>query len=324
MKTKLLYVLVSGPGDMYLEQAFISAASARKHNPEARIELLTDSATFSGISSRGQIAEDFLKLFDNIVRADLDPSLPGFKRSRLLKTGMRSYIEGDFLYIDSDTVIAKALDAIDGIDASIAACADLHCTFADHPHRDATISLCRKAGFDASSEQVYFNGGVMLVRDTPEASEFFRLWHENYLLSYDSGIRQDQPSLSRTNASLGHIVKELEGFWNCQLQYGTRFLKDAYIVHYVCTYIHSGEEGKLFRLNDPSTLLKVRTGGLASVEDIIEDPSCGIAPCARLFAGEDLYFFRTRRYRWMRKRFRRNRFSLLEFILKVCDHIKSA
>ena len=41
----------------------------------------------------------------------------------------------------------------------------------------------------------------------------------------------------------------------------------------------------------------------------------------QLFAGEDLYFFRTRRYRALRKGFRRGKFSMLEFLLKVRDHL---
>jgi len=47
----------------------------------------------------------------------------------------------------------------------------------------------------------------------------------------------------------------------------------------------------------------------------------GFAPVVRVTVGEDLHFFQTRRYRWLRSRFRRGRFSLLEFLLKVKDHL---
>lgn len=322
MTTQLLYVLACGTEGFYFEQALVSATSARLRNPGARILLLTDTATEAALKSRGAQAEAFLRLFDRVIPVELDPALPAMKRSRLLKTGMRDYVDGDFCYIDSDTIVARPLDELDAIAGPLAACADLHCRFADHPHRSATLSLCRRAGFDASGEPVYFNGGLMLVREDPRAREFFHRWREYYLEGYEKGIRQDQPSLARANASLGHPLQELDGRWNCQLQHGVRYLGSAFIVHYVCTNVSSGEERKLFALNDPETLLRVRAEGPAAVEDILEDPFRGLASCTQLSAGEDLHFFRTRRYRAMRARYRRGRFSLHEFVLKVLAHLK--
>ena len=43
MKTKILYVLVSSEADVYLEQALVSAYSARRHNPDAVLTLLSVS-----------------------------------------------------------------------------------------------------------------------------------------------------------------------------------------------------------------------------------------------------------------------------------------
>lgn len=322
MLTQLAYILVCGTEGYYFEQALVSASSARRTNPAARMVLLTDTATDAALSARGGRAEEFRRLFDRIIPIELDPSLPAMKRSRLLKTGMRSFLEGDFLYIDTDTLIERPLDPIDAVPGPLAAVADLHCRFPDHPHRTATINLCRRADFDASGEEVYFNSGVMLVRDCPQAHEFFRLWREYYLKGYEQGLRQDQPTLAQANASMGHPMQELPGFWNCQLQHGVRFLRDAYVVHYVCTNITSGEERKLFALNDPDVLQSVRVEGVSAVEEILSDPFAGLAACSQLCAGEDLHFFRTRRYRAMRARYRRDRFSLLEFLLKVRDHLK--
>ena len=100
MKIKLLYILVSSPEDVYLEQAYVSATSARRRNPQAYLTLLTDTATEATLGSRGPQDEAFRALFDEVVVAPLDPSLPAMKRSRLLKTGMREYVKGDFLFID--------------------------------------------------------------------------------------------------------------------------------------------------------------------------------------------------------------------------------
>ena len=89
------------------------------------------------------------------------------------------------------------------------------------------------------------------------------------------------------------------------------------------TNIGSGPQDKLFLLNDKEVLLRMRKAGCISAEvsAVVEDPFKGYAPVTQVFAGPDLDFFRTRRYRWLRKGYEPGKFSLLEFILKVKDHI---
>lgn len=321
MNTQLLYILVSSPKDVYLEQAYLSALTARRHNPGARMLLLTDIPTRDGFGSRGPLDAEFRKLFDAEIAVDLDPSLPPMKRSRFLKTGMRNLVDGDFLFIDADTLVTGPLDEANGIEADLAACEDLHTPFATHPHRDATLSMCRKLGFDASAEESYFNSGVLFVRDTADNRIFFRRWQENYLKGYKEGIRPDQPSFAKTNAGLGHPVVRLEDRWNCEVQSGVRYLRDALIVHYMVTNIATGEEGKLFCLNDKDLLLRIRQEGIAPVEPVLEDPFKGYARSVRISVGDDLTFFRTRRYRWLRSHYQPGKKSLLEFLLKVRAHL---
>lgn len=321
MKTKLLYILVSTPEDVYLEQAYVSATSARRRNPEAHIVLLTDMATEKTFGERGPQDEAFRALFDEVVVAPLDCSLPAMKRSRLLKTGMRQYVKGDFLFIDADTVVMRGLEDIDAVEVSLGACRDLHAPFKEHPHRRATINMCKRFGFDVSGSENYFNSGVLLVKDTPDNHRFFALWQENYLKGQAVGIKPDQPSFAQTDAALGFPVQQLPGEWNCQAQNGIRYLRNAYILHYMVTNLSSGEEEKLYSLNGKELLLQVREKGLKPVEEIIEDPMKGYALSVRVFAGEDLFFFQSRRYKWLRRRFRSGKFSILEWILKVNDHL---
>ena len=315
MKTQLLYILVSSPADVYTEQVLVSATSARRRNPSAVMLLLTDSDTI--------VTPALQSLFDRVIRQDFPADIPPMKRSRLLKTGMRSLVEGDFLFIDADTIVARPLDGIDAVEAPLAACPDLHSHFPEHPHYEATVNMCRKLGFDASRENWYFNSGVMLVKDTPENHAFFKAWQDNYLAGYEAGIRPDQPSLAKTCAAFGNPVALLPDQWNCEVQNGIRYLRDAYIVHYMVTNVGSGPQDALFLLNDRNSLLAVRESGCitAEIEAVIENPNLGYAPVTQVFAGEDLYLFRTRRYRWLRAHYRRGKASLLEFLLKVKDHL---
>lgn len=321
MKTKIVYVVVSSGKDAYLEQAFLSVHSLRRCNPSVHVTLLTDTLSRDAASERGALGTEFFGLFDEVVVRELDPALSGMTRSRLLKTGMRNFIDGDFLFIDSDTLVCKPLDGIDAVESELAACLDLHTPLAAHTHRDAILSLCRRIGFDAAAETEYFNSGVLLVRDTPAVRAFFSAWQEHYLAGAKAGVHSDQPSLAWTNAEAGHLISRLPDAWNCQAMSGVRFLGEAKVFHYLCTNAAPKENGVLYRLHDKDELLRLRTEGLAPFVDLFADPLKGFAPDTLVLSGEDLHFLRTRRYRWLRGRFRRGRFSLLEFCLKVWDHL---
>jgi len=313
MKTKIVYILVSSGVDVYTEQAWVSAYSARLRNPSAEMVLLVDSETI--------VPEPMAALFNEVCKVEFPAEIPPMKRSRILKTGMRAIVKGDFLYIDADTIVARPLDDIDTVAAPLAACRDLHAPFAEHPHRTATINMCRRLGFDATGVADYFNSGVMLVKDTPENHAFFEAWQKNYLAGYDAGIRPDQPSLAQTSAA--GAIALLPDEWNCEVQNGVRYLRDAYIVHYMVTNLGSGPQDSLFLLNNRDVLLRMRSaGGITDeIRSVVEDHFKGYAPVTQVFAGDDIFLFRTRRYRWLRGHFRRGKWSLCEFILKVKDHL---
>ena len=133
MKTKILYVLVSSEKDIYLEQAYISMYSAKYYMPDAHITLLTDKATnetFHGIRAKE------IEYVDETVVVDLDiTKFNAQQRSRQLKTNARNYVDGDYLYIDVDTIIVKPLYEIDEVEYSMAACWDTHSDFESNPYR---------------------------------------------------------------------------------------------------------------------------------------------------------------------------------------------
>ena len=112
---QFLYVLVSKPEDYYYEQLLISVTSLRKHNPNAFVTVLVDNRTNETLCGplRGRIKD----LVQNIVVVDFDDNLNNTKRSRYLKTTMREHIQGDFLFVDCDTVICDHI-SLDDFDMS--------------------------------------------------------------------------------------------------------------------------------------------------------------------------------------------------------------
>lgn len=317
---KILYVLVSSPGDIYLEQAALSVHSLRRHNPGIKVTLLTDRLSRDAFGGRGVKGEDFISLFDEVIVKELDASLSGMQRSRLLKTGMRNYVDGDFLYVDTDTLFCRQLPENEP-EVDFGACLDIHVPLSVHSHRDAILSLCRRIGFDASGVEEYFNSGVMLVRDNEQNRRFFSLWQQNYLEGCKAGVYSDQPSLAKTDAAFQGCISRLPDEWNCQAMSGVRYLGGSIVFHYLCTCASDKSNGYLYRLHDRAELRRLGSEGLAPFEDLLEDPLKGFAPDTLILTGEDLHFLRTRRYRWMRGRFRRGGFSLPEFLLKVRDHL---
>ena len=101
MNTTIVYVLISTPKDIYLEQAYISMFSVKYYMPDAYIVLLTDKstqATFTGTR------KEEIKYVDKIISVDVPMHYNAVRRSRMLKTSVRKYVKGDFLFIQVSQV----------------------------------------------------------------------------------------------------------------------------------------------------------------------------------------------------------------------------
>lgn len=298
MKTKLVYVVVSNEKDIYLEQAYISMYSAKYYMPDVHITLITD--TISKESFKGSREEE-LKYVDELVCIDIDKKYNAQQRSRILKTSVRKHIKGDFLFIDSDTIVVKPLDEIDNCDYDIAACWDSHSDFKSNPYRDMCLKHGKLLEWPIEEETEYFNSGIIYVKDNESCHQFYELWNKNWLEGLEKGVSMDQPAFAKTNYMLGHTIKKLNDIWNCELKHGIRYLKDSKIVHYLCTNVILNDKAP-FILNDISTFSFVKETAQISeeIKTIIIDPFIGLANCTHLSAGKEIYFFRTRLHQKLR------------------------
>ena len=231
MKTKIVYVVVSNDSDVYLEQAWVSAFSTKYHNPGAEIVIVTDEDTYNGImsTSRKQICD----VVDGIVPICVDVGLSNMQRSRWIKTNLRNLIDGDFLFIDTDTVVTGDLSEVDEWGMDVGAVRDLHCTFDVFPTADI-IKKKLKNVFDCvpSPATEYFNSGTLYVKDTDVAHRFFIAWHSNWLHSCDCGVFTDQLSLMKTCNDLPGIITPVSGDYNCQVLGSIQYLYTAKIMHF--------------------------------------------------------------------------------------------
>lgn len=272
---KFLYALVSDEKDIYYEQTLCSMLSLRHYNPEAFISLLVDDGTDGNLSGfRGKIRE----LVQEYKVVEFESGVSNMVRSRLLKTGMRNLVDGDFLFLDGDTAIVDRLDGFPESLGDVAAVSDLHSGEGDRyrvRHKRFRTSL-EKLGFSLDLKNLYFNSGAIYAKDSPAARAFFEKWHELYRYCAEHSVFTDQFSFNETNHRLGFPIRELPGEWNCQVReaynhlYRVRtiypILCGAKIIH----FFGSGRDGK----KEPHPLMKksffenIKRNGAIGEEDL--------------------------------------------------------
>ena len=231
MKTKLVYVLTCAPQDTYIEQALMSVWSARYHNPGAHIVLIVDDLTNNLLV--GERAE----VLDYISEKLIVPFEPGknmHDRSRWLKTKARELIKGDFLYIDTDTIIMCDLSKIEQTEAEIAMVRDENVDFQEEIESVTTqmMKCCEKVGVDLSKEKYYFNGGVIYARDTQLVHQIYDKWHTYWKEGLLVGLPIDQPSFAKANIEFGRPVVLLDDRWNTMAFTYIDEIYSAYILHF--------------------------------------------------------------------------------------------
>jgi hypothetical protein len=225
-----VYVLASNEDDLFLEQLLVSITSLRLKTPNAAVMVITDDLTALTLTGK----RSALHAIAEVKTLNLPPELNNLRRSRWLKTIMRQHIKGDFLYIDCDTVIAADLSDINDLETNLGAVLDKHTRVKEHTLRKKFYNFDKILGFSSAfGTNMHFNSGVLLCRDTPTVHNFFEEWHKLWLYSISKDIEFDQPSLNQACVNSEGIITELDGKWNCQIEFsGLQYLSEAKIIHY--------------------------------------------------------------------------------------------
>lgn len=279
MKTKIVYVLASLDADVYMEQAFVSAWSARHYNPDCHIEMVCDQDTFATMKSgiRGQ----YKSLFDTFHVQDFRPEQSMRERSRWMKTSLRKLIEGDYLFLDSDTVVCSNLSHIDDYNFSIGMALDQNCEMKDFLYRTGVTNRTKRLfNVDISAETKYFNSGVAYVKDNAQTHIFYKKWHQMWMSKrYENDGIKDQASLAATNLLLGHVITEMSGDMNCQVMASIQYLHTAHIMHFFNTFF-TAKGPSLHPFYGKNLFLEVKEQGITKdiVHKILQCKSLFISP----------------------------------------------
>lgn len=231
MRTKLVYVLTCAPEATYIEQALMAVWSARHWNPSAHIVLVTDDKTDALLT--GKRREILKYISKKIVVPFEDDALTPMYRSRWIKTQVRQMIDGDFLFVDSDTICQRPLSDIDSFECEVGAVFESHLPvneFCGSLHRKAK-ELNATIGVDIDTEQLYYSSGVLLVKATNKTHRLFELWHQYWKEGVMLGLKIDQPALAKANREMGYIIRQIPDTYNCILFTRPPFVREAHILH---------------------------------------------------------------------------------------------
>lgn len=288
MRTKIVYVLVSSEKDAYLEEALISIYSLRKFNPDATIEIIVDDETNKTLIGKRL---EVLKYISNIVVINVDNSLSGLEKSRYIKTNVRDYIDGDYLYLDTDTVITGDLSDIDNFQYDIGSVPDKHVNIGRHPFRENIDYGAKLLGWQVIEENNYYNGGVVFSRDNEFTRRFFARWHELWK-EHRNLTKSDQPSLAKTSEEFNYPIHELDGVWNCQVvDNGLKYLQEAKIIHYFASNL-SGKQKSPYLFFSKDVTDKVKESGKITpeIDDMILHARSAFADVCRVISNDDMPF----------------------------------
>ena len=284
---KFVYVLISSDSDYYAEQAALSMYSLLLHNPGSHIVLVSDEDTLKSLTDGRSLIKDYVSEYITV-----NPPV-GFspkERSRFLKTSIRQNVKGDFLFLDSDTIITGDLTDCHKSDCEIGAVLDCHKTADGNTQK---FSYVKETKIALEDYNLYFNTGVLFVRDTDNAARFFAEWHRIWNDDRTKNSTSiDQPAFAQADTACNHLVREIDGRYNCQIVTpgAKKYFFDPLIIHYMSDLPYFSS----FPLKNKKLLATVRENGIsAEIENIVRNPQLAFLENSFILGGEELEIYQS-------------------------------
>lgn len=318
---KIVYTLISDTSDNYYEQLIISLISLRKHMPNSEVIVLVDSATKKSFTDK---RNEIWNMVTKVKEVDIPQHYSKQQRSRYLKTTVRRHITGDYLFIDTDTVICDDLSIIDKT-VELGAVRDLHMTMSERESNWEYEAKISKVGFESKFNDIHFNSGVLWVRDTQKTHEFYSMWHKLWREHTDI-INQDQPGFNETNRRMNGVITEISGVWNCQIKNMDKailYLADAKIIHYFGSSAYNGLI--TYDLGVCGIIEKILTEEKGEVLKVLENPKTAFSNVIiRTLTPEDATLMESWHYKLISYVHKRTKFifDFFEKIMQIAHNLR--
>lgn len=225
---KIVYVITSAGRDAYTAMTRVSAASLRMTNPGAKIVVACDAETDRAVRASN---DPLLGEVDEWLAFETPPGEAAF-RNRFLKTSLRQRVSGEYLFLDSDTIVRDDLAPVFRMGGDIAG-APAH---AREEHPCCIWSGDQKTLDEmqwAIGRELYVCGGVLWVSESDGAHRFYRLWHEKWQAAHRQlGEFRDQPALNSAIHDSHVACARLPVRYNAQICANPLCMPDAAVWHY--------------------------------------------------------------------------------------------
>ena len=223
-----LYVLVSGPNDSHADKTAVSATFLRDVHPDARIMMLCNVSTHEHLK---RCRHPLIGLVDHIVEKEA-PHEDAQANKQHLKSRMRELIDGDFLYLDSDTLVVNPLDEVFKVKNPVALAHNHNHQYPDN-FPGSEMEYYRKCGWSIPSDGIYLNAGVIFWRSCPEAMELSRHYQHTIDAMHRNGLMiNDQPAFNWAVELWGGEVGILPDRYNAQVGANPLSGLDASLWHF--------------------------------------------------------------------------------------------
>lgn len=263
---KYVYVLTSSEKDFYYEQCLMSAFSLRHYMIDAEVIVLVDNKTNESLIGK---RSELKKYVSKIISIDFEDKVGNIERSRVIKTTIPNYIQGNFLFIDCDTIICDKLYSIENCSFELAAGLDGHVMLNEHKHKDYFVNREKKLGFvGTKTNNFHINSGVIFFKDTQKSRDFWNKWHELWEYSYRvKHDHHDQSAFNEAWFKMNFGAEFLDGEWNCQIsQGGLAYLENVKIIHYFSSEAAGKNYVSYYKLADKSIHVKIKDEGFINEE----------------------------------------------------------
>ncbi len=231
MNTKLVYSVVGNKNNNYVEEACVSAWSAKYYNRNVITIFVCDKETYVYIQEYKKRADIFTAI-DEVICIEVPEDLDSKAKSRWIKTSARKYVDGNILCIDTDTVVCSDLSDLDNLNIQIGAVQDYHCNYLTAFYRqriENKVFDIYNYKLDSNTTR-YFNSGVIYSKDCKEAHDLYEKWHIYWQEGLEKGIDRDQFALVRACADIG--INEIDDNYNCMVRASIQYLYTAKILHF--------------------------------------------------------------------------------------------
>ena len=313
------YVLIDNDILRYYNELLISLSSLRQKGFQGPVRILTDESTSKEIEK--QNGQELTELSAVLVVIDIPDKYSQKERSRYIKTSMREYVKGDFLFLDTDTVIADKLPDVVSV-YDIAMVRDLHGTMLECGNVDSYRNLFKKCRYPFDPSARMFNSGVIWCKDTAFSHDFFKRWHNEWIYTQSCGVVRDQVSLCKLSNEFAGAIAELDDRFNVQV---CRLISVKHLIHAVIIHYFNNVNPLMscYALQQPEIQKEAFRSEV--IQNIIESPKEAFVPCrlVKLGGAED-QLAKTAAYRCFRWLYTRQKrvFCVIESLAKAIVKIR--